>query len=98
MRLVGSYPAFANYFYSLYQERYEELIHFINLLAFKKFDERLMLYLNEKSVVTKSKVLKITHKEIANDMGTLREVVSRTLKKLEGEGRISLTRNEIKIF
>jgi CRP/FNR family transcriptional regulator len=96
--LTGKYPAFARYFFSLYHERYEALIKSIELLVFKKFDERLLLYLQEKSGVTKSNILKITHQDIANDMGTLREVVSRTLKKLEKEGKIGLTRNEIKNF
>jgi CRP/FNR family transcriptional regulator len=95
---TGKYPAFARYFFSLYHERYEALVNSIDQLVFKKFDERLMLYLEEKSMVRKSNILKITHQDIANDMGTLREVVSRTLKKLEREGKITLTRNEIKIF
>jgi CRP/FNR family transcriptional regulator, anaerobic regulatory protein len=97
-KLTGKYPAFVRYFFSLYQERYEALVKSIDMLVFKKFDERLILYLREKSGVLNSNVLSITHQEIASDMGTLREVVSRTLKKLEKEGKIGLTRNEIKIF
>lgn len=95
--LITQYPSFANYFFSLYQERYEDLINSIDLLVFRKFDERLLQYLKEKSIITGSKVLKVTHQDIANDMGTLREVVSRTLKKLERDGLLSLMRNEIKI-
>ncbi len=98
MLLVSKYPSFANYFFSLYQERYEDLINSIDLLVFKKFDERLLQYLKEKSKITGFKNLRITHQEIANDTGTLREVVSRTLKKLERDGLISLTRNEINIL
>ena len=98
MKLVSGYPSFANYFFSLYQQRYEDLIDSIDLLVFRKFDERLIRYLRDKSKITGSPALRITHQEIANDTGTLREVVSRTLKKLERDGLISLTRNEIKIF
>ena len=96
--LIGKYPSFANYFFSLYQERYEDLINSIDYLVFKKLDERLIRYLKDKSEKTGAPILRITHQEIANDMGTLREVVSRTLKKLEKDGLISLTRSEIKIL
>ncbi len=98
MKLVSDYPAFANYFFTLYQQRYEDLINSIDLLVFRKFDERLLFYLKEKSRKSGSDILRITHQEIANDTGTLREVVSRTLKKLEKDGFLSLNRNEIKIF
>ena len=98
MKLVSGYPSFANYFFNLYQHRYENLIDSIDLLVFKKFDERLIRYLKDKSKITGNPVLRMTHQEIANDTGTLREVVSRTLKKLERDGLISLTRNEIKVF
>ena len=88
----------SNYFFTLYQQRYEDLIDSIDLLVFKKFDERLIRYLKDKCKITDSTVLRMTHQEIANDTGTLREVVSRTLKKLEKDGLIALTRNEIKVF
>lgn len=96
--LLQKYPVFNNYFHQLYQNRYEELVGTIDQLVFKKFDERLYQYLNEKSKKLGHKDLKITHQEIAQDTGTVREVVSRTLKKLEKEGKLQLTRNEIKII
>lgn len=98
MKLVSNYPSFANYFFTLYQQRYEDLINSIDLLVFKKFDNRLLHYLKEKCQITGTSVIRMTHQEIANDTGTLREVVSRTLKKLEKDGLIIITRNEIKIL
>jgi CRP/FNR family transcriptional regulator len=98
MELIQQYPAFNHYFNQLYQSRYEELIGAIDQLVFKRFDERLYQYLTEKSAKLGEKVLKITHQEIARDMGTVREVVSRALKKIEKEGKVQLTRNEIKII
>jgi CRP/FNR family transcriptional regulator len=96
--LIRKYPGLNSYFHQLYQYRYEELIEAIDQLVFKKFDERLYLYLQEKSVKIGAKELITTHQEIAQDTGTVREVVSRALKKLEKEGKIILTRNEIKII
>ena len=98
MKLVSEYPSFANYFFSLYQQRYEDLINSIDMLVFRKFDERLIRYLKDKCKITGNSVLRMTHQEIASDTGTLREVVSRTLKKLEKDSLISLNRNEIKVF
>jgi CRP/FNR family transcriptional regulator, anaerobic regulatory protein len=95
--LINSHPSFNSYFHRLYQSRYEELIGAIDQLVFKNYDERLYVYLREKSEKLGSAILKITHQEIAQDTGTAREVVSRALKKMEKEGKLRLTRNEIKI-
>jgi CRP/FNR family transcriptional regulator len=43
-------------------------------------------------------VIKATHEEIARDIGTAREVVSRLLKELEREGYLEITRGEIRIL
>ena len=51
-------------------------------------DERLLNYLNEKVKNTKKNPLKISHRQIANELGTAREVVSRVMKKLETEGKL----------
>ncbi len=96
--LLQQFPVFNSYFHQLYQNRYEELIGAIDQLVFKRFDERLLQYLQEKSDKLGLKELKMTHQEIAQDNGTIREVVSRALKKLEKEGKIRLTRNVIKII
>lgn len=96
--LLLKHPSFNNFFHSLYQNRYDELIGTINQLVFKKFDERLYQYLLQKSKNLDSRELQITHQKIAQDTGTIREVVSRTLKKIEKEGKIELTRNSIKII
>ena len=98
MTLMAKYPSFANYFFTLYQQRYENLVHSIDLLVFKNFDERLINYLRERCEKAGVPILKTTHQEIASDLGTLREVVSRAIKKLEREGKVSLTRNEIRVL
>jgi CRP/FNR family transcriptional regulator len=96
--LIREYPTLNNYFHRLYQNRYENLLETIDKIVFHRFDERLYQYLQERSNALGTKELKTTHQEIAGDTGTVREVVSRTLKKLEKEGKIRLTRNEIKIL
>lgn len=80
-----------------YQKRFNELLRTIDDIAFKKMDERLIKYLNRKARQSDSNILKITHQEIARDMGTSREVISRLLKQLENDGHITLSRNLITI-
>jgi CRP/FNR family transcriptional regulator len=46
----------------------------------------------------KGNVIKATHEEIARDIGTAQEVVSRLLKELEREGYLEITRGEIRIL
>lgn len=76
-----------------YRSRYEELLNTIHETAFKNMDERLEFYI-KRQVEQSGKTVKLTHQEIANDLNTSREVISRLLKKMENNGWISLSRNE----
>ncbi len=67
----------------------------IDNLAFMNMDERLLNYLKDKSKVVKSNEIHSTHQEIAYDLHTSRVVVSRLLKALENNGKISLNRASI---
>ena len=59
--------------------------------------KRLITYLKTKSKAKKTSVLKATHQDIAYDLNSSREVISRLLKQLEKEGRIGLGRNKIDV-
>lgn len=85
-----------NYFiFSQFNSRYVDLIDTINHLLYNRLDERLVAYLREKAVRSDFQVLSLTHQQIANDLGTAREVISRLMKKLEKEGKIIQGRNSI---
>jgi CRP/FNR family transcriptional regulator len=75
-----------------YRSRYEELLKTINETAFKNMDERLAFYIN-RQVKQFGNTVNLTHQEIANDLNTSREVVSRLLKKMEHNGWIIMNRN-----
>lgn len=85
---VRRFPSFNTLFYQQYHKRYEDLLQTIQALLLDKLDARLMKYLTEKAEQKGSKQLNIRHREIAAELGTAREVVTRILKKLESEGRI----------
>lgn len=78
-----------------YQVRFQELLNTLDAVAFKRMDERLMRYLVVKMKQLKSNELHTTHQEIANGLGTSREVVSRLLKQLEKKKWVELGRNII---
>ena len=82
----------------LYDIRFAELLHTVEDIAFKKMDERLIDYLKEKLTLQHSEILRITHQQIAQDLATSREVITRLLKQLAQKGMITLARNEIKII
>ena len=70
----------------------------INQLIFNRLDERIYIYLKEKSRLSGTKQIPVTHQQIATDMGTAREVISRLLKKLERENKILTGRNQVTVL
>lgn len=57
-----------------------------------------MDYLKEKVMVTKRNPLRISHRQIANELGTAREVISRVMKKLEQDAKVKQFANSIEIL
>lgn len=97
-RWIRQYPDFNTLFYDQYKVRYTELLDTIQHLLFDKLDKRLLDYLEKKVSVTGKTTLQISHRQIANELGTAREVVTRILKKLEIDQRIKQTSNGIEII
>lgn len=95
---INEYPEWLDYIFRLYHKRFEELLEIINAIAFKKMDERLLNLLHKKEELSGSKILSITHEQLANELGTARVVVSRLLKQLEENGNLKLGRNKITLM
>ncbi len=93
--LMKEFPEWLDYIFKLYHKRFEELLEVVNAIAFKKLDTRLEDLLKVKSAHTNSKVIHVTHEQLANELGTVRVVVSRLLKQMEDVGLIELGRNKI---
>jgi len=75
-----------------YRSRYEELLKTVNAIAFKNMDERLEFYLKSQ-VKQLGRHVKLTHQDIATDLNSSREVISRLMKKMEKNGWIIIHRN-----
>ena len=95
---MTKYTSWKNFVMSSYDQRMLELVYTLDNIAFKKMDERLLVYLEKKSQAIQSKTLHATHQEIAYDLNASREAVSRLLKQLEREGHVSLGRNRIELL
>lgn len=84
-----------NLVFSTYQNRFNELLEVLDEVAFHKLDDRLWSYLLKKQEQHMSEELDITHAQIANDLNSSREVISRLLKQLQNQGKVILGRNVI---
>lgn len=81
-----------------YQDRFEELLKVVDAIAFRQMDERLMEYLEKTAIASQSKLIKETQSQIALELNSSREVVGRLLKKLEHQGVVKVSRNQIELL
>jgi len=92
---------YRNWYYFVletYRSRFEELLQTIDHIAFRNMDERLMFYLKRQQQTLNTKFLKISNTEIAQELNSSREVISRLMRKLSDKGFIKLGRNYIEII
>ncbi len=78
---IKQYPNLNDLFYQQYNLRYSELLDTIHHVLFEKMDTRLYDYLKEKVNLTNKNPLKISHRQIASELGTARKIISRVIKK-----------------
>lgn len=95
---IAQFPEWAAFIFKLYHRRFEELLSVIDAVAFQKLDDRIINLFKKKAVIYQSNEFSITHQQLAEELGTTREVVSRLLKQLEKKGFIGLSRNKISIL
>lgn len=91
------YPSFKSFILKTYQRRFEELLNTIDSIAFHNLDDRLSQLMKQKSEKEGSE-LKTTHQELANQLNSSREVISRLLKQMERKGKIQMGRNKITLL
>mgnify|MGYP000847427170 CR=1 FL=1 len=87
-----------NYIYKHTTEHFSDVMWAFGQILFSSFDKRLAAYLEDERIRSGSCVLKTTHEQIAKNLGSAREVVSRMLKYFEKEGIVLLSRGTITIL
>lgn len=95
---VTKYASWKQFVFATYQKRFDDLLGAIDQIAFRKLDERLLGLLRRKSKQCGCSVFTVTHEEIAGELATSREVISRLLKQLEKLGQVKLSRNKIELL
>lgn len=83
--------------YKLSAERFSDVIAGIERLVFLSLEQRLVSFILDEANENKSNELHITHEQLAINIGSAREAVSRTLKSLSSQGLLEMSRGSIKI-
>jgi CRP/FNR family transcriptional regulator, anaerobic regulatory protein len=96
-KLVTEDKSWFEFIMNLYQTRFEELLTTVSRINFKSMEERIMDLLLQRSKVLHTKVVVITHQQIAAELGTAREVVSRGMKNLEKKNKLKIFRGKVVI-
>ncbi len=98
--LMARHEGLRTFVFTTFATRLSEMMSLVEEVAFRRMDQRLARRLHDILVVSppeggKRPSVEITHAELASDLGTAREVVSRLLKELERLGAITLSRGRI---
>ena len=96
-RWLAESAAWRDYIFGMVAQRLSNIISIVEEVTFRRMDRRIADYLIQ-HCQSSQQVVKATHQEIASDLGTSREVVSRILKELEVNGLIKVTRGTIAIL
>ena len=94
---MSKYKSWYYFVLETYRNRFEELLVLIDQIAFRNMDERLLFYLQRHTEVNHTKTIHLSHLQIADDLNSSREVISRLLKKMEQRNIVSLHRNSIEL-
>lgn len=95
---LKEYPDFNELFYNQFNLRYSELLDTIGHLLLDRMDKRLYDHLKKKLELMSGNSIVMSHNQLANELGTAREVITRVLKKLETDGKVIQKSGEIKVI
>lgn len=93
-RLLVEHPPFRDFVFHLFSERIAELMQLVEEVAFARLDQRLAKLL----LATPQDQLNITHQQLADELGSVREIVSRLLKGFAAQGLVSLGREQLTLL
>jgi len=91
-RLLADYKPFRDYVFGLFSERLADLMSLVEAVAFHKLDQRLAALL-----LGKGELVRATHQSLADELGSVREMVSRLLSNFQDRGWVELGREQIRI-
>ena len=95
--LMNQYKSWYQFVIQTYRSRFDELISVVDNIAFHNMDERLEFYLKRHAKNSGKNIIETSHQQIADDLNSSREVISRLLKKMEQRKLVKLNRNMIEL-
>jgi len=90
--LLAAHPPFRAFVFALFGERFVDLMAIVDEIAFKRLDQRLARLLLERGPQ-----LRTTHQALADELGSVREIVTRLLRQFADEGLVELARESITV-
>jgi len=93
LRLMAEHPPFREMAFNLLAERLTGLMQLVEEVAFRKLDQRLAAWL-----LQRGPLIAVSHQVVADELGSVREIVSRLLKQFEEEGSVRLGRERIEVL
>lgn len=97
-RLFAEGPAFREFVLEQYSRRMAEVMELVEEIAFRRVDERLAQWIQERASSSSSGLVEATHQELADHVGTSREVVSRILKDWEQRKALEISRGSLRLL
>ena len=91
--LMLQYEPFRRYVFGMYGARLAEVMELVEEVAFRRLDTRLALLL-----VHRGPVIHATHQKLADELGSVREIVSRLLRSFEERGWVRLERERVTVL
>lgn len=96
--MMNKYKSWYQFVIQTYRGRFDELLSVVDNIAFRNMDERLVFYLKRHAGISGKKNIELSHQQIADDLNSSREVISRLLKKMEQRTLVKLHRNMIELI
>lgn len=97
-RLMEQSVAVSNYTGELMAGRFSEVMWLMEQVMWKSLDKRVAAFLLEEASIEGTGQLKLTHENIANHLGSHREVITRMLRYFQSEGMVKLSRGMVTIL
>jgi CRP/FNR family transcriptional regulator len=91
--LMATHPPFRQYVFALFADRLAELMALVEAIAFHRLDRRLA-----STLLGRGRVVALTHQQLADELGSVREIVTRLLRGFSDQGLVRLTRGAIEVL
>lgn len=98
LTLMDEDAAFRGYVFNAFATRMQSMMHLLEMLAFRRIESRLATALLDRMALSGNATVQATHHELATQIGSVREVVSRRLEAFCRAGMVSTDRGSVTLI